>query len=257
MRILFVRHGDPDYIHDTLTEKGHREARLLAEMAEYWSMGDCYQSPLGRAQATAMYCLEKLGKTAPTLSWLQEFPARLDINLSPELQTAFNDTGRGEDGCYQKRIVWDVLPAYWTGKPEYFDRYAWRNSEIARCSDIVSVYDEVICRFDELLESYGYVREGEQYRVIRENTQTITFFCHFGITAVLLSHLWNVSPFTLWHGLALAPTSVSEIVSEEREQGIAYFRGLRLGDLTHLYIGKEPPSFSARFCETYSDKRRH
>ena len=28
---LFIRHGDPDYINDTLTKKGHREAKLLAE----------------------------------------------------------------------------------------------------------------------------------------------------------------------------------------------------------------------------------
>ena len=34
MRILFIRHGDPDYENDTLTEKGHREAALLAEKAE-------------------------------------------------------------------------------------------------------------------------------------------------------------------------------------------------------------------------------
>ena len=31
MRILIIRHGDPDYAHDTLTEKGHRETKLLAE----------------------------------------------------------------------------------------------------------------------------------------------------------------------------------------------------------------------------------
>ena len=31
MRILIIRHGDPDYANDTLTEKGHREAKLLAE----------------------------------------------------------------------------------------------------------------------------------------------------------------------------------------------------------------------------------
>ena len=30
MRILIIRHGDPDYERDTLTEKGHREAQLLA-----------------------------------------------------------------------------------------------------------------------------------------------------------------------------------------------------------------------------------
>ena len=25
MRILLIRHGDPDYVNDTLTEKGRRE----------------------------------------------------------------------------------------------------------------------------------------------------------------------------------------------------------------------------------------
>ena len=40
MRILFIRHGDPDYVNDTLTEKGHREAQLLAEMAKELKMGD-------------------------------------------------------------------------------------------------------------------------------------------------------------------------------------------------------------------------
>ena len=31
MRILVIRHGDPDYAHDSLTEKGFREVNLLAE----------------------------------------------------------------------------------------------------------------------------------------------------------------------------------------------------------------------------------
>ena len=72
MRILFIRHGDPDYANDTLTEKGHREAAALAERAEALNMGACYVSPLGRARATAEYSLKRLGKTAETLDWLRE-----------------------------------------------------------------------------------------------------------------------------------------------------------------------------------------
>ena len=34
MRILIIRHGDPDYEHDSLTEKGWREAALLADKLE-------------------------------------------------------------------------------------------------------------------------------------------------------------------------------------------------------------------------------
>ena len=31
MRLLFIRHGEPDYEKDSLTEKGFREAGYLAE----------------------------------------------------------------------------------------------------------------------------------------------------------------------------------------------------------------------------------
>ena len=120
------------------------------------------------------------------------------------------------------------------------------------------VYDKVTKEFDTLLAKHGYVRENGYYRVEKESTETITFFCHFGLICVLLSHLWNVSPFTLWNSFALAPTSVTEVVTEERKQGIAYFRGLKIGDISHLYAGNEEPSFAARFCETYSNKeQRH
>lgn len=59
--------------------------------------------------------------------------------------------------------------------------------------------------------------------------------------------------FSAWQYFAFAPTSVTEIVTEEREKGIACFRGLKLGDASHLYAGNEPVSVAARFCEVYSD----
>lgn len=83
MRILLIRHGDPDYEHDTLTEKGRREAELLAKRASSLAMGSCYQSPLGRAMDTAQPCLKATGKDAEVLEWLREFPAQLDLNKDP------------------------------------------------------------------------------------------------------------------------------------------------------------------------------
>lgn len=259
MRILLIRHGDPDYVNDTITKKGHREAALLAETAEDLQLGECYVSPLGRARDTASYSLKKTGKTAETLDWLREFPAVVDINQSEELQRAYPNAKKipGEEQ-YAPRIVWDMVPGYWMEHPEYMDQDAWRESEAAKYGDVVSVYDSVIRNFDAFLASQGYVREGGHYRVEKETTKTVTFFCHFGISCVLMSHLWNISPFVLWHTFAMLPTSVTEIVTEEREQGTAFFRGLRIGDLSHLYAGGEKPSFAVRFCEVFSDKdERH
>ena len=50
MRILIIRHGDPDYVHDSLTEKGWREAELLKNRLIREPMSAIYCSPLGRAQ---------------------------------------------------------------------------------------------------------------------------------------------------------------------------------------------------------------
>lgn len=257
MKIRFIRHGDPDYVNDTLTDKGRKEAELLAGTVHRLELGECYMSPLGRAKDTAAYSLKAAGKKAEILDWLREFPAQVDVNGSEALQKAYPDA-EYENGRFMPRIVWDMVPGYWTENPEYSHPVQWRESQVAKHSDLVSVYDHVIEEFDHLLAEYGYEREGSHYRVIQENDKTITLFCHFGITCVLLSRLWNVSPFVLWHSLALAPTSVTEVVTEEREQGIAYFRGLRLGDISHLYAGNEEPSFACRFCETFGNKeQRH
>ena len=88
MRILLIRHGDPDYDNDTLTEKGRREAALLAEAAPHMNLGTCFVSPLGRAQDTAAYSLKKIGRTAETIDWLEEFSGQIDLNRHPEMEKA-------------------------------------------------------------------------------------------------------------------------------------------------------------------------
>ncbi|MBO4280125.1 MAG: histidine phosphatase family protein, partial [Spirochaetales bacterium] len=47
MKIIVVRHGEPDYEHDSLTEKGDREAELLADMLCKLDVKAFYCSPLG------------------------------------------------------------------------------------------------------------------------------------------------------------------------------------------------------------------
>ena len=55
MRLLFIRHGEPDYEKDSLTEKGFREAEYLAEYLADVKIDACYVSPLGRAKDTAAF----------------------------------------------------------------------------------------------------------------------------------------------------------------------------------------------------------
>ncbi len=260
MRLLFFRHGDPDYTIDSLTDKGRVEAELLAERITSFGIDRAYVSPLGRARATAEYSLKELGIPATTYEWLQEFPALFDANIANDAarQAYANELKRNPDGVYEKRIVWDILPSYISGHPELLDVKGWRTSELAEASNAVEVYDHISECFDVFLKEQGYERNGIVYRVREGNEKTLAFFCHFGITCVILSRIWNVSPFVPLQFLAMAPTSLTELVTEEREKGIAIFRTLRIGDITHLTIGGEKPSFSARFCERFENEdQRH
>ena len=53
MKIVMIRHGDPDYVNDSLTEKGRREALALARYLSDKHVTKFYCSPLGRARDTA------------------------------------------------------------------------------------------------------------------------------------------------------------------------------------------------------------
>ena len=51
---------------------------------------------------------------------------------------------------------------------------------------------------------------------------------------------------------------MTTLVTEERRKGIASFRMLSFGDLSHLYVHGEVPAFAARFCEVYeNENERH
>ena len=63
VRLLFIRHGDPDYEHDTLTEKGHREAALLGKLAPSLNLGQCFVSPPGTCETYGRILSEKYWKT--------------------------------------------------------------------------------------------------------------------------------------------------------------------------------------------------
>lgn len=241
MKLMIVRHGDPDYAIDGLTEKGMREAELLSHRLVKEKNPKFYCSVLGRARLTAAPALERLGATAEYCDWLREFNYKRIT--APD----------GTEG----HLAWDLLPEWIQNEPSLYLPNEWKTVDFIRAAGIPDAYDAVIREFDALLASHGYVREGNIYRVERSNHDTLILVCHFGLTAVLLSHLMNCSPYSLWQNTVTLPTSVTTVYTEERKEGYALFRCTGIGDVSHLYAFGEAPSFSARFCECFEDEERH
>ena len=250
MKLLIIRHGDPDYENDSLTPQGEKEARCLAARLLKTQIDRIYVSPLGRARKTARFYLEASGRREDAVcDWLEEFRGRC---MRPDSD--------------RERICWDWLPQDWTGFAPFYDKDHWFEHPIFKGTNVKSEYDCVTANLDCLLKECGYSRnfsgkdgngnaatDGLYYLAERPSNDTIAFFCHFGVECVMLSHLIGVSPMVLWHGTAAAPTSVTTVATEERREGIASFRILSYGDVSHLYAMGVAPSFSARFCECYGN----
>ena len=258
MRLIFVRHGEPDYVNDTLTEKGWREAELLAERISKWNVTKFYCSPLGRARATASCTLKKMNRTAITLDWIKEFFYPVDDPI----------TGR-------HGVPWDFVPSCWSNDPLMLDIDRWVDGKIPSQNPMIaSAYQSVCQSMDELLASYGYIRENHYYRmpdaeerfisstvspsdlrpagnVPDTGEPCIVFFCHLGITCIILSHLLNIPFQLLVHGIFLPTTSLTILTSEERWGKEAYFRAQAIGDVHHLLSGNEPISTAGAFSSVF------
>lgn len=259
MRIIFVRHGEPDYANDTLTAKGWREAELLSERIRTWDVEAFYTSPLGRAKDTASCTLKKMGREALVLPWMKEFSYGID------------DPVTGRHG-----VPWDFVPSFWTPDPVMHDTDKWVEAKVMQQNpEIAPAYRDVCRKFDELLFSYGYQREQYFYRTCGKEKHfmagtvapgnvftasldetknagpVIVIFCHLGITCIVLSHLLNIPFPLLVHGFFMPTSSLTIVSSEERWENEAYFRVQAIGDVHHLLSGGEPVSVAGSFTEAF------
>ncbi|MDE5985167.1 MAG: histidine phosphatase family protein [Eubacterium sp.] len=238
MKIVIIRHGDPDYVKDSLTPKGWREATLLSDRISMLDVKAFYCSPLGRAKDTASLTLEKMNRKATELDWLREFEGKIRKGLKIS-------------SC------WDRKPLEWTLDDNYYRNETWYKTKLMRSLNAEKEYKRVCSGIDELLKKHGYEHSDRYYKVSNSNHDTIVLFCHFAVECVILSHILSCSPMVLWHNFVALPTSVTTLVTEEREKGIAVFRCQQFGDISHLYAGGEEPAFAARFCECFDDDTRH
>ena len=123
MKIMFVRHAEPWYAIDSLTEKGHREAELLSRRLSKLDVKAFYSSPLGHARETGRYTLEKLGREAEILPWLAEFRGK---SIDPE------------NG--QRRIPWDYQPSVWMDRKELRDMDTWLDDPLMAEGDVAQIW---------------------------------------------------------------------------------------------------------------------
>ena len=242
MRIIFIRHAEPDYEHDTLTGKGFREAESLCRRMEHWKVDAFYSSPLARALLTAAPLMRKLGKEVTVLDWMREFHYPVTDPLTGE-----------------RKAPWDFYPEYWTAQPGFYDRENWYREPVFRENP---AYEKAVRALreglDGLLRRYGFERKGGYY-VFDESLppaaadRTLVIYGHLGANLEAVGYLLGISPVVLKQTVYLAPSSVSVLNAEMRRGRAAMFRAQCLGDVAHLLRDGEPVSASGAFSAVQQD----
>lgn len=225
MRILLIRHGDPDYRNDTLTPKGHAEAKALADyLKEHEPPTKLFTSPLGRARATAAYTEKVLGLTAGVEDWARELPR---MGMEQHGMAAWD---------LHAHIIRSAARPSMASEEEWNALTDWADLPMQR------TMRKVRKGSDDFLSRLGYVRENHHYRVECRNEETVDLFCHGGFGLTWLAHLLAIPYPMVWAGFFLHPASITTILWDERVPGIATPRCLAVGALPHLAITKQKPS---------------
>ena len=179
MRLIFVRHGYPDYKTDSLTPLGQQQAARAAVRLAGEPISEIYSSPFGRAWQTAQPTAERFGLPVQIVDFMHEIDWHPLTGTEEEKQSWeiyhpwVMSHKLAKEGVNLRTVDYETLEC-------------WSNSTLKNC------YAHVCTESDKWLEELGYARRGEGYECLRENNDTIALFAHHGSGTCLFSHLLNI-----------------------------------------------------------------
>lgn len=209
MRIVFVRHGHPDYARDCLTELGHLQAATAAERLKDEGIQQIFSSTCGRALETAGHVAQTLSLPVERCEFMREISWGSSDGLPLEA-----------DGH-----PWTTADMMIAGGERLLDA-DWAHGGRFGRNRVVQYVQRIGEETDAWLQQLGYTREGLYYRVTGDTRRTIAAFGHGGASAALLSHLFNLPfPFVCttmgpdYTGITIVtlPDRVGELVSPRFE----------------------------------------
>ena len=180
MILRIIRHADPDYANNTITEFGREEAEALAVYMRTQKLDKILTSPLGRAIDTALPTCREKGLDYTVLPWTAE---------SMDYMRPCDRPGN----CSYTFTLTDGVRDFTDLTSES------RNGSI----------EMLVENSDSFLASLGYERRGARYKVISPNDEHIAVFCHGGFGGAWISHLLLRPAELSWLDIRLQTTSIT------------------------------------------------
>ena len=234
MLLYIIRHGEPNYATDSLTENGKVQADALAERMSAHGLDEVYSSPMGRAIQTAQPTCSKLKLNYKIEEWMSEDKVWEDlssVDANGERDWAFN--------CQNTKLIntdysyddWHTMPL------------------LSSCRSPSGCYQRISRCSDEFLNRLGYKREGKVYKIISPSDKNVAAFCHHGFGTVWLSYLLSIPLHIFWAGFDISHSCVTILELKNNPDGYTSPKCMCLSDVSHLYKDKIPLNAAIEFFD--------
>lgn len=229
MLLFIVRHGDPIYNPDSLTEKGHAQARALTDRFAVHGLDRVYSSPLIRAQQTAQPTCERLGIEYTIEEWTSEGLAWNDLSVD-----------------FGGRRTWVFAQQNTNFKNDDTINVTsgWTDIEAFKNFDLKKGLERIGAASDEFLARQGYRRDGAKYIIERPNDDRVAVFCHQGFGLTWLSHLLMIPPHIFWATFDITHSAVTVLQFANNSNGITSPKCLCLSDMSHILRTELPYQYN-------------
>ena len=223
MHLYVIRHSDPLWNGDGLTEQGYQEAQAVAERLKAIGITHLYTSNLFRASETARIASKMTGVKAETGEWLRE-PGYLSIRQQDKQEPVKNYTMWDTFGETVRNTMPPPAYADWTERAPFDDprvEQAWNNFRRDA---------------DNMIADHGYRKEDGKYRIINPNDHRIALFTHNGTVLLFIAHLLLLPVSLVWSGFYSWPSAITDFLFEEHSEEWAVPRAVCVADVSHLAV---------------------
>lgn len=224
MILYYVRHGEPNYEHDCLTEKGKKQAKAVAGLLKELHVDKVYASTMGRATETAMPTAEAFNLPIIPCPW-----AREDLAWK-------NYTVKVRDGT-----TWIFWADKWLdefGSKETQEKgYEFYKLPVYKETNLPIGIPLTDKNVDEFMLSLGYRhdRVNKCYVEERKNDEHVALFAHHGFGLAFMSSLMDIPYSFSALRMDMCHTGLTTIIFEPATNGKIYPKILHLSDDAHLY----------------------
>ena len=204
MLLYIIRHGDPIYETDTLTDRGRLQAEAVGKRIAASKIDRIFSSPMGRAKETAAPACRMLGLEPVIEEWTHEIGDERLMPIDGEMRSIslLQNTCLRENGNID--LPYDRA----------FECAGFNQTQMKSAVGYIEKNGK------EFLERLGYREENGVYKILYPNEERVALFCHSAFTRAWLSVLLHVPIHMSWSSFDVTHTGVTVLYFKNNENGV-------------------------------------